>query len=90
VRWRIGNPYFCFPCDLAQVSAHHRTGWEGGYIHQTGSRTRKQPGKFFVSFAIHWAVTGDRFDKKEPVPVGVVENHVRHLPVRINSDPKLR
>lgn len=74
-----GNPHFCFPGNFSKVPAHERSGREGGHEDQSRCRSGKEPGQLCVALAIDGAVTGDRLDQQQPVSLGVVKHHVRHL-----------
>ena len=45
--------------------------------------------QFIASFGVHGAVTGDCLDQEQPILGAVVDNHVGHLAVLVNSGTQI-
>ena len=86
VRGRICHPHFRFPGDVGQVARHSRLRGECRHIDQTCGRIGKERHQFSVTFGIHGAVTGDRFDQQQPIAINIVQYNIWHLAMIVNCD----
>ncbi|PZW62784.1 hypothetical protein C8E88_105315 [Fibrobacter sp. UWR1] len=81
---RLGQPYFCFPCQ------HFGELFEGFKIKEccciyfTSRHIFSHFFKFFNSFWIHWAYRCYCFDKVNPVFPLRVKNNIRHFVMQCN------
>ena len=90
VRRRISDPYLCLPCDLAEVSAHHRTVRERRDVDQTYAGHCEKTENSGVPLAVNGAVACNRFNEKQPITLGVIQHDIRHLAVRLDFNAKFR
>ena len=58
----VGDPDFCFPCDLPEVLQQTSTIKKSGNEYESALAACEKGFQFSQSFRIYWTVAGDGFD----------------------------
>jgi hypothetical protein len=83
--WRLSNPDFSFPGDVAQVLYHSLLGHKGCHEDQASPGPLEEVLKLKFSFWINRSMAGNSFDQYKPIFIRIMNNKIRHLAVLIRD-----